>query len=60
MEWIAPEYAQKPEKGPPERAIALNSCYGIFRACGVETAILREAGGYDYLVKLYEKNQNLF
>ena len=60
MERITPEYAQKPEKGSPERAIAVNGCYRIFRACRVETAALRKAGGYNYLVTLYEKNQNLF
>jgi len=55
MERIAPEYAQKPTEGSPERPITFNGCYGIFRACRIKTATLREIRRYGYLVKPYER-----
>jgi len=56
MKRIAPEYAQKTEKGASERPIALDGSYGIFRTRRIETATLRKIRRYGCLVKPYERD----
>jgi len=60
MERIASEYTQKSAQDSPERAIALDSSYGVFRARWIETARLREIRRYGCLVKPNARDEHTF